>query len=203
MTGSGEHSSGPARLRLIGGLLGIALLCLATVPALRAAPAGAGVEPRIVEQQEFSVIGIQARTSNAREVTGGGAIPKQWDRFVKEGIADKIPNKADSTIYAVYTDYASDHNGEYDFIIGMKVSSVSGIPPGMVAKKVPSGRYAVITSAQGPVAQVVPKAWQQVWSLEDNKQLGGARAYKADFELYDQRSQNPQDSQVDLYVGLK
>jgi len=203
MTGSGEHSSGPARLRLIGGLLGIALLCLATVPALRAAPAGAGVEPRIVEQQEFSVIGIQARTSNAREVTGGGAIPKQWDRFVKEGIADKIPNKADSTIYAVYTDYASDHNGEYDFIIGMKVSSVSDVPPGMVAKRIPSGRFAVITSVKGPVAQVVPKAWQQVWSLEDNKQLGGARAYKADFELYDQRSQNPQDSQVDLYVGLK
>jgi len=178
-------------------------LCLATVPALRAAPAGAGVEPRIVEQQEFSVIGIQARTSNAKEVTGGGAIPKQWDRFFKEGIADKIPNKVDSAIYAVYTDYASDYNGEYDFIIGMKVSSVSGVPPGMVAKQIPSGRFAVITSVKGPVAQVVPKAWQHVWSLEDNKQLGGVRAYKADFELYDQRSQNPQDSQVDLYVGLK
>ncbi len=51
--------------------------------------------------------------------------------------------------------------------------------------------------------QVVPQAWQRVWSLEDNKQLGGARAYKADFEVYDQRSQNPQESQVDLYIGLK
>jgi predicted transcriptional regulator YdeE len=60
-----------------------------------------------------------------------------------------------------------------------------------------------VTSAKGPVAQVVPQAWQQVYSLEDNKQLGGARAYKADFEVYDQRSQNPQDSQVDLYIGLK
>ena len=203
MTGSGEHSFGSSRLRLIGGLFGVTLLCLATVPALRAASPGAAVEPRIVEQPEFSVIGIQVRTSNAKEVTGEGAIPKQWDKFFKEGIADKIPNKVDSTIYAVYTNYASDHNGEYDFIIGMKVSSVSDVPPGMVAKKIPSGRFAVITSAQGPVTQVVPEAWQQVWSLEDNKQLGGARAYKADFELYDQRSQNPQDSQVDLYVGLK
>ena len=194
MTGSGEHSSGPAFLRLsLIGVIGISFLCLATVLAMTAAQLASAAQPRIVEQPGFSVIGIQIRTSNAKEVTGGGAIPKQWDRFVKEGIADKIPNKVDS----------SDHNGEYDFIIGMKVSSVSGIPPGMVAKKVPSGRYAVITSAQGPVAQVVPKAWQQVWSLEDNKQLGGARAYKADFELYDQRSQNPQDSQVDLYVGLK
>jgi predicted transcriptional regulator YdeE len=85
----------------------------------------------------------------------------------------------------------------------MKVSSVSDVPPGMVAKKVPRGKYAVLTSVKGQVAQVVPQAWERVWGLEDNKQLGGARAYKADFEVYDQRSQNPQDSQVDLYVGLK
>ena len=146
------------------------------------------MEPRVVEQPQFSVIGIQARTSNAKEMTGGGAIPKQWARFFKEGIADKIPHKVDSTIYAVYTGYASDRDGEYDFIIGMKVSSLSDVPPGMVAKKVPSGRYAIITSVKGPAAQVVPQAWQRVWSLEDNKQLGGTRAYKADFEVYDQRA---------------
>lgn len=161
------------------------------------------MQPRVVDQPEFSVIGIQVRTSNAKEMTGEGAIPKQWAKFFKEGIANKIANKVDSTIYAVYTGYPSDRDGEYDFIIGMKVSSVSNIPPGMVVKKVPSGRYAIVTSAKGPVEQVVPQAWQRVWSLEDNKQLGGARAYKADFEVYDQRSQNPQDSQVDLYIGLK
>lgn len=190
MSGLAEHASRLARQT--AALLG--LLSLAT---------GAAVEPRILEQPEFSVIGIRVRTSNAKQVTGGGAIPKQWDRFFREGIADKIPNKVGSTIYAIYTNYASDHNGEYDFIIGMKVSSVSEVPPGMVAKQVPSGRFAVITSAKGPAAQVVPQAWQRVYSLDDNKQLGGARAYKADFEVYDQRSQNPQDSQVDLYIGLK
>ena len=194
MSGLAEH---PARLaRLIAGLLG--LLSLATVFVL-----GAAVEPKIVEQPQFSVIGIQVRTSNAKEMAGGGTIPRQWERFFKEGIADKIPNKVDSTIYAIYTNYASDHNGEYDFIIGMKVSSVSDVPPGMVAQQVPSGRFAVIASAKGPVAQVVPQAWHRVYRLDDNKQLGGARAYNADFELYDQRSQNPEDSQVDLYVGLK
>jgi len=203
VTGVGEQSPVPDRLRfaLICGLL--SLMCLGAVLGVTAAPVGAAMEPRVVEQPEFSVIGIQVRTSNAKEVTGGGAIPKQWERFFKDGIADKIPNKVDSTVYAVYTNYASDYNGEYDFIIGMKVSSVSDVPPGMVATKVPKGRYAIVTSAKGPVAQVVPQAWQRVYGLDDNKQLGGARAYKADFELYDQRSQNPQDSQVDLYLGLK
>jgi predicted transcriptional regulator YdeE len=200
--GPGEPFSGLARfcVSLLIGLLG--LICVAALAA-GAPTVEAAMEPRVVEQPEFSVIGIQVRTSNAKEVTGGGAIPKQWERFFKEGIANKIPNKVDSTVYAVYTNYASDYNGEYDFIIAMKVSRVSDIPPGMVAKKVPKGRYAIVTSAKGPVAQVVPQAWQRVYSLDDNKQLGGARAYKADFELYDQRSQNPQDSQVDLYIGLK
>ena len=115
----------------------IRFLYFVTVLAVTAASTGAAVEPKIVEQLEFSVIGIQARTSNAKEVKGGGAIPKQWDRFFKEGIADKIPNKVDSTIYAVYTNYASDHNGEYDFIVGMKVSRVSAVPPGMVVKRFP------------------------------------------------------------------
>jgi predicted transcriptional regulator YdeE len=200
--GPGEPFSGLARFHasLFIGLFG--LICVAALAA-KAPTVEAAMEPRVVEHPEFSVVGIQVRTSNAKEVTGGGAIPKQWERFFKEGIADKIPNKVDSTVYAVYTNYASDYNGEYDFIIGMKVSSVSDIPPGMVTKKVPKGRYAIVTSAKGPVAQVVPQAWQRVYSLDDNKQLGGARAYKADFELYDQRSQNPQDSQVDLYLGLK
>jgi predicted transcriptional regulator YdeE len=204
MTGSGEHYSGAMFLRLsLIGVIVISFLCFVTILAVTAASTGAAVEPKIVEQPEFSVIGIQARTSNAKEVKGGGAIPKQWDRFFKEGIADKIPNKVDSTIYAVYTNYASDYNGEYDFIVGMKVSSVPAVPPGMVVKKVPQGKYAVVASAKGPVAQVVPQAWQRVYTLDDDKQLGGARAYKADFEVYDQRSQNPQESQVDLYIGLK
>ena len=202
MTGPGEPFSDLARfrVRLLIGLLG--LICVAALAA-GAPTVEAAMEPRVVEQPEFSVIGIQVRTSNAKEVTGGGAIPKQWERFFKDGIADKIPNKVDSTVYAVYTNYASDYNDEYDFIVGMKVSSVSDVPPGMVAKKVPKGRYAIVTSAKGPVAQIVPQAWQLVYSLDDNKQLGGARAYKADFELYDQRSQDPHDSQVDLYIGLK
>jgi predicted transcriptional regulator YdeE len=203
MIGHGEPFSRAARLGfgLTGGLL--ALICLVIVLTVTAAAVGAAMEPRVVDQPEFSVIGIQVRTSNAKEMTGGGAISKQWAKFFKEGIANKIRNKVDSTIYAVYTGYASDRDGEYDFIVGMKVGSASDVPPGMVAKKVPSGRYAIVTSAKGPVEQVVPQAWQRVWSMEDNKQLGGARAYKADFEVYDQRSQNPQESQVDLYIGLE
>ncbi len=158
---------------------------------------------RIVQAKEFSVIGIAARTDNAKEATGEGTIPKQWGKFFAEGVLARIPNKVDPTIYAVYTDYASDRNGDYTFFIGAKVSETSAIPVGMVAKKVPAGKYAVVTSAKGPAQKVVPQAWQQIWSLEDKSQLGGVRSYQADFEVYDQRSRDPQDSQVDIHVGIK
>jgi predicted transcriptional regulator YdeE len=161
------------------------------------------MQPRIVEQHEFQVIGILARTSNSKEMSGQGVIGGQWRKFFKDGILDKIPNKVDSTIYAVYTGYESNRNGEYDFVIGARVSSTADVPPGMIVRKVPKGRYAVVTTAKGPVEQVVPQTWQRVWDLEDRKQLGGTRAYKTDFEVYDERSRDPKNSQVDLRVGGK
>jgi predicted transcriptional regulator YdeE len=195
MMQAGEHLFWSACLLVV--------LCLGVVlPHIHASAEGS-MKPNVVEQSEFSIIGIQIRTSNAKEMTSQGDIPKQWSKFYKEGIADKIPNKVDPTIYAVYTNYASDYNGEYDIIIGIKVTGDSDVPPGMVVKTIPNGRFAIITSATGPVEQVVPQAWQRVYSLDQKRQLGGARAYKADFEVYDPRSQNPQGAQVDLYIGLK
>jgi predicted transcriptional regulator YdeE len=164
---------------------------------------GSGMQPKILGVKEFSVIGIEARTNNAKEMTDGAVIPKQWNRFFAEGILDRIPNKVNETIYALYTDYASDRNGDYTFFIGAEVSGTAVIPAGMVAKKMPAGKYAVVTSTRGPVQKMVPQAWQEVWSLEDKSQLGGARAYRTDFEVYDQRSRDPQDSQIDLFIGIK
>lgn len=159
--------------------------------------------PKVAEEKGFTVIGIEVRTNNSKEGGGGGAIPKQWDRLFKEGILEKIPDKADQTIFAVYSEYAGDRNGDYNYTIGAKVSGTTAVPPGMVAKRVSTGKYAVVTSAKGPVTKIVPEAWQRIWDLEDKSQLGGSRAYRTDFEVYDQRSRDPQDSQVDIYIGLQ
>jgi predicted transcriptional regulator YdeE len=149
----------------------------------------------------FTVIGIEARTTNAREATADGIIPKQWQKFFQEGILAKIPNRTGSNTYALYIDYESDRNGEYSFFIGAMVKNGTAAPSGMVAKQVPGGRFAVISSDKGPLPKVVPAAWQVVWKLEDDGRL--KRAYQTDFEIYDKRSQDPQHAQVDIYVGLK
>lgn len=156
-----------------------------------------------VKQLQFSVIGIEVRTNNAKEASADGSIPKQWDKFFKEGIFEKIPNKDGSEIVVVYSNYQSDRNGDYDYLIGAGVKDVTTVPAGMVAKTVSGGVYTIVTTPAGPVSTVVPETWRKIWDLEDKRELGGIRAYKTDFEVYDQRSRDPQNSQVDIHIGLK
>jgi predicted transcriptional regulator YdeE len=149
----------------------------------------------------FTVIGIAARTDNAKESTADGIIPKQWQKFFSEGMPAKIPDTTGPNLYAVYADYASDHKGEYTYIVGAQVKDGTTPPNGMVLRRVPAGQYAVLTTEIGPFAKVVPAAWQQIFKLEEEGTL--KRAYKTDFEIYDQRAQNPQNSQIDIYIGIK
>jgi predicted transcriptional regulator YdeE len=160
------------------------------------------MNPKAVERDPFTVVGIAVRTSNAKEMTPDGVIGKQWGRLFQEGLMEKIPNKADQNIVAVYTDYASDHNGEYTFLLGARVTSDANIPEGMVAKKIPAGKFAVFTSEKGPAPQVVPATWMKINSLPKSA-VGGDRVYRADYEIYDERARDPQNIVVDVYIGIR
>jgi predicted transcriptional regulator YdeE len=160
------------------------------------------MNPRVVQQSAFTVVGITARTSNAKEMTPGGVIGKQWARFMQDGVLAKIPNKADKAIVAVYTNYVSDKDGEYTYVLGARVTSDSEVPAGMVAKKIPAGRYAVFTSEKGAASKVMPEAWVRINSLPKSA-TGGNRVYGTDFEVYNERAADPQNAQVDVYVGIK
>ncbi len=162
----------------------------------------ASMNSKVVEKESFTVIGISARTTNAKEMTQEGAIGKTWGRLFQEGLLAKIPNKADQNIVAVYTDYASDHNGAYTYILGARVTSDAEVPAGMVAKKIPAQKFAVFLSEKGPSPKVVPELWMKINSLPKTA-VGGDRQYKADFEIYDERAKDPQNLQMDVYIGIK
>ena len=153
--------------------------------------------PKLVDHPGFSFIGIAARTTNAKEMSGEGVIADQWERVMAGGIIEQIPNRADTSVIAMYTDYESDANGEYTFLIGANVTSIDSIPEGIVAKQVPSARYAIFTSESGPVWKVVPETWQMIWSTTASE-MGGERAFLADFEIYDERAADPQNAVVDV-----
>ena len=160
------------------------------------------MNPKAVQQDGFTMVGIAVRTNNAEQMTPERPIGKQWERLFREGVLAAIPNKADGNIVALYTEYASDKDGEYTYVLGARVTKVESVLAGMVAKNVPAGRYAVFTSERGPVQTIVVEMWRRVWETPKSA-LGGDRTYKADFEVYDQRAQNPGDSVVDLYISVR
>lgn len=162
------------------------------------------MKPRIVEQEQFQVVGTEARTNNAKEAGSDGIIGKQWQEFLSHGLLQKIPDRLDDNILAVYTDYASDANGQYTFILGARAKPIPNptVPTGMVVKTVPAGRYAVFTSERGPVAKVVVETWKRIWEYYQTP-ANGQRAYRADFEVYALRAADPNNAQVDIHIGVK
>ena len=159
------------------------------------------MSPKVTDQSGFDVIGIEVRTNNAQEATSGGAIPQQWQRLFMEGILDRIPDRLDQSVVAVYTNYASDWNGDYTYILGARVKPGTKAPAGMVSVNVPAGKYVEFTSARGPAPQVVPNLWKEIWTYfhEPGKP---ERAYQADFEAYDDMS-DPNNVQMRIYIGVK
>lgn len=84
----------------------------------------------------FQIIGIEVRTTNqnSQAINDIGAL---WGgKFMEQGILKKIPNKVNSTIYCLYTDYEGDHLLPYTTVIGCEVSSIDEVPSGMVAKAI-------------------------------------------------------------------
>jgi predicted transcriptional regulator YdeE len=175
-----------------------ALAILLTTPRLH----DAQERPVKVEQQKaFSVIGLAVRTNNKAEATGQGEIPKLWQRFMQESTANKIPNRADQDLLAVYMNYESDQTGEYTYLVGSRVTSTTNVPAGLTLKEIPAGKYAILQSDKGALPVVMPKVWQQIWSLS-SQDLGGQRVFQADYEVY-AAGFDPQNAQITLHIGLK
>jgi predicted transcriptional regulator YdeE len=177
--------------------LGI-LICILMTPRLHYAQEKT---VKVEEQKSFHVIGLAVRTNNQQEAGGQGEIPRLWQRFMQQDIAGKIPNRAGQNLIVVNTDYESDQNGEYTYFIGARVTSTADVPAGLTLKEIPSGSYAVLESEKGPAPVVLPKIWRQIWSMSA-KDLGGERAFRADYEVYPPEY-DPQNVQVTIHIGLK
>src|SRR5689334_21401369 len=87
-------------------------------------------EPTIRKVDGFAVVGIKVRTKDADEMGPNGKIPAQWQRFYKEGWPNRLPHQLDDNVLALYSNYAGDTNGEYDYTIGMRVNSTASVPAG-------------------------------------------------------------------------
>ncbi|HEU4716434.1 MAG TPA: GyrI-like domain-containing protein [Bacteroidia bacterium] len=149
-----------------------------------------------IQTGDFYVAGISVRTTNA----GGQSmkdIGELWGRFFAENISAKIPGKVSADIYSIYTDYESDHTGLYTTLLGCRVSSVEDLPEGMTGKKIPGGKCMKFT-CKGKIPDVIAAQWANIWN---DKTL--RRSFTSDYEVYNERAQNPADAEVDIFVAVK
>ena len=151
-----------------------------------------------IKIKAFKVIGITVRTSNQDEQAAKD-IGGLWNKFMSEGVLQKIPNKIDDTIYSIYTDYEGDHTKPYTTLLGCRVENLDEIPQGMEAKSFDNGNYAKFTAKGDLTADAVFNAWSEIWNME--KDLN--RLYTADFEVYGQKAQDPSNGEADIFVAVK
>jgi len=157
--------------------------------------------PIVTNPAAFDFIGISTRTTNAAEMSGNGEIPKLWQRLFTDGVLNAIPDRADSQVVAVYTDYASDANGEYTYLIGARVKPGTKPPAGMVAVKVPAGKYLEFVTDKGPGARVISAAWMQIYGYFQDP-AHDKRLFKTDYETYEPPS-DPNAVQAHIFIGVK
>ncbi len=152
---------------------------------------------------ELKLIGLTCRTSLNHEMDSNSAkIPRMLQQYFENQSADKIAQRFSPGItYCIYTNYESDYTGEYDYFIGEVVSSFRDIPEGFSKLTIPAQRYVKITAGPGPMPEVCIHAWQEIWATTPQT-LGGERNYFADFEVYDERTADPNNTTLDIYVGI-
>jgi len=153
---------------------------------------------------EMALVGVTVRTSNQQEFDKANAkIPPCVMRYFHQALFNKIPHrKRPGTTICAYTDYESDHTGQYTYFIGEEVTGLEHpLPDGFQTLVIPGQQYMKLTTNPGPMPDVCVTAWQGIWKMSP-KELGGKRRYATDFELYDERASDHHNVVLDIYIGI-
>lgn len=117
-----------------------------------------------------------------------------WQKFEKENYEDRIPNKLSDEIYAVYFDYEGDYTKPFSYFIGCKVKIDIDAPQGMDNLTIPAGSFTKVIATE-KMPECVTNSWKDIWSLKTD------RAYKYDFEIYDERNKDWSNAEVEIFVS--
>jgi predicted transcriptional regulator YdeE len=94
----------------------------------------------------------------------------------------------------VYFEYEGDHTKPFSYFIGCKVDIDAKTPKGLDSIIIPAGYYSKVVS-KGKMPDCLIDSWKAIW-LSANE-----RAYKFDFEIYDERSRDWNNAEVDIYLS--
>lgn len=144
----------------------------------------------------FRLIGIELpqKTTN-KDGQSGTDCGNLWQQFEKEQVFSRIEGRENDKVYAVYHNYEGDYMQPFSYFIGCKVSIDAVVPEGLSELHIPKGTYAEFT-AKGVMPVCIADAWKTIWASDIQ------RAYSYDFEVYDERSADWNNAEVDLFISV-
>jgi predicted transcriptional regulator YdeE len=118
-----------------------------------------------------------------------------WEKFFNENYSEKIPDKINNDVIAVYFEYEGGNSNPFSYLVGHRVNIDTPSPPGLQHVDIVAGKYLKVT-AQGKMPECLQEAWNDIWQ-SDLK-----RTFQYDFEIYDQHKLNADYAEVDILVGI-
>ncbi len=149
-----------------------------------------------IDISPFNLIGIQIRTNTNGISQLTLDMQGLWSKFISENIEEKISDKVDNTIYAVYTDYEGDFTKPYTAFIGCRVTKLDSIPHGLIARSFKGGVYKKVIAKGNLLDGIIYDKWIYIISLNLD------RKYDADFEVYGEKAKNFLDAEVEVLIGV-
>ncbi|MEP6713788.1 MAG: GyrI-like domain-containing protein [Ferruginibacter sp.] len=150
-----------------------------------------------VALEEIYLIGLSLKIKTTNE---NGQSHKDcerlWHEFEKEKYAAMIPGKLSDEILGVYHGYEGDSTKPFSYFIGCKVQAGTVVPAGLNSLTIPAGPYHKIT-VKGKMPDCMVNAWKEIWVTDI------ARTYQVDFEVYDERSKDWNNAEVEVYLSVK
>jgi len=161
------------------------------------------LQKQYITLPEIKLVGISTRTNNKNEFDPAQAkIPNIIERYFKDEISEQILHRRNPGItYCCYADYETDMHGDYTYYIGEEVIRFDDQVTKLDKLTITAQSYARFTKGPGKMPDICIEMWQQIWQMSD-KDFGGSRNYKTDFELYGERSKDKLNTTLDIYIGI-
>lgn len=138
---------------------------------------------------------LNGKTTNQNNQSGKDC-GSLWQKFETEKIFDLIPEKLSNEVYAVYFDYEKDETAPFSYFIGCKVPENSDTPSELQTLVIPAQTYTKLT-AKGKMTACITDTWKEIWDSDIQ------RKFAFDFEVYDERSRDWNDAEVDIYISTR
>ena len=157
-----------------------------------------------IKLPEIKLVGLTVRTNNQNEMSPETSkILPILQNYFGNNFPNQISNRSKpGTTYCCYTEYESDHTGEYTYFVGEEVTNFVDVPSDFETHTIPAQTYTKFTNGPGPMPEVVREPWMAIWEMTE-QELGGKRTYHTDFEIYDERASDHSAVVLDIYIGIQ